>query len=245
MRKVLGFYSSPPSHWVGDGFPVRSHVLARQPWPACQPVPAARLCRAGRFSAQREAARRRRASASRLRDGHHRLSGRGRAPRFDRQGRPHRPGRRAVDDRGLRHPARGIPLRAFTRKGGTLEMVQLWVNLPAGQECCARLPDASRQGHSCSVTLPDEAGTLRVIAGEYAGKRGPARTFTPINVWDMRLRQGGSDLAHLAGRTHRGRLVLQGTVRVNGGDARARRSSCCSTAAAASSRWKPTAMLRS
>jgi len=67
-----------------------------------------------------------------------------------------------------------------------------------------------------SVPLPDDAGTVRVIAGEYAGKKGPARTFTPMNVWDVRLKAGKTaDLAQAEGWTVQV-VVLAGTVQVNG-----------------------------
>ena len=72
-----------------------------------QPFPSARLCRPGPLRAQRGAARRRLASTPRLRNGQHRLRGRGRARGLCRQPRPHRSGRRAVDDRGCGHPAQG------------------------------------------------------------------------------------------------------------------------------------------
>ena len=65
------------------------------------------------------------------------------------------------------------------------------------------------------MTLPDEAGRLRVIAGEYQGSRGPARTFTPINVWDLRLHQGGATLLTLPKGHTAGLVVLRGTVLVN------------------------------
>jgi hypothetical protein len=57
---------------------------------------------------------------------------------------------------------------------------------------------------------------LRVIAGEYAGKRGPARTFTPIDLWDVRLNQGGSASLSLPEGHTAAVVVLKGTVRVNG-----------------------------
>ena len=81
--------------------------------------------------------------------------------------------------------------RAFTRTGGTLEMVQLWVNLPAKDKNAEPGYQTLLERDIPVVELPDGAGTLRVIAGDYEGNRGPARTFTPINLWDLRLRQGG------------------------------------------------------
>ena len=104
----------------------------------------------------------------------------------------------------------------FTREGGTMEMMQLWVNLPArdkmSKPCYQTLQDADIP----RVPLPDGAGVLRVIAGEFDGRRGPARTLTPINVWDLRLAAGGT--ARLAmPEGHTAALVpMHGSVTVNG-----------------------------
>lgn len=78
----------------------------------------------------------------------------------------------------------------FAKSGGLFRMVQLWVNLPA--------KDKMKPGHYQGIVsadipvvdLPKGAGQARVIAGEFLGHRGPARTFTPINVWDMKLTPG-------------------------------------------------------
>ena len=61
-------------------------------------------------------------------------------------------------------------------------MVQLWVNLPAKDKSTAPGYQAIIDASIPAVNLPDEAGTLRVIAGDYAGHTGPAHTFTPIQV---------------------------------------------------------------
>jgi redox-sensitive bicupin YhaK (pirin superfamily) len=78
--------------------------------------------------------------------------------------------------------------REFTRRGGTLEMVQLWVNLPAEFKMSAPAYQTILERQIPSVDLPDGAGTVRVIAGEFAGAKGPAQTFTPINLWELRLK---------------------------------------------------------
>ncbi|MGD9743041.1 MAG: pirin family protein [Dongiaceae bacterium] len=106
--------------------------------------------------------------------------------------------------------------QAFTRKGGTLEMVQLWVNLPAKSKNGDPGYQTLLDREIPAVELPDDAGTLRVIAGEHDGHRGPARSFTPIDLWDVRLRRGKTaSLALPEGRTV-AVVVLQGTVQVNG-----------------------------
>jgi redox-sensitive bicupin YhaK (pirin superfamily) len=105
--------------------------------------------------------------------------------------------------------------RAFTRKGGTLEMVQLWVNLPTNAKNAEPGYQTLLDGDIPDVSLPDGAGTLRVIAGEYQGRRGPARTFTPINVWDLRLRRGGATSVMPSEGHTLGVVVLRGAILVN------------------------------
>ena len=77
--------------------------------------------------------------------------------------------------------------REFARTGGTFEVVQLWVNLPARDKMSPPRYQAITAGQIPSVELADGAGSLRVISGEYGGTAGPAETFTPVNVWDLRL----------------------------------------------------------
>jgi hypothetical protein len=106
--------------------------------------------------------------------------------------------------------------REFTRIGGTLEMVQLWVNLPAKDKMAAPRYQTLLNADIPQVDLPEDAGNVRVIAGEYRGHRGPARTFTPIDVWDVRLRQGhAAEFVLPAGRPVM-LAVLRGSVLVNG-----------------------------
>lgn len=90
----------------------------------------------------------------------------------------------------------------FAREGGVLEMVQLWVNLPAQD----KLTPPKYQGITARdiplVSLPNQAGTARVIAGELLGVHGAASTFTPINVWDVELGPGSrAEFAFTSGHT--------------------------------------------
>jgi quercetin 2,3-dioxygenase len=92
--------------------------------------------------------------------------------------------------------------REFSRQGGTLEMAQLWVNLPARDKGAPPGYQTLTADTIPTVVLLDEnimasatgageaAGTARIIAGELNGMRGPARTFTPLHVWDLRLNAG-------------------------------------------------------
>jgi len=216
MKKILGVYSAPRPHWVGDGFPVRSlfgydglgrHLspfllldhAAPTPFP-----PAARPRGVGRHPHrgfetvtvvyQGEVEHRDSTGAGGL-------IGPGDVQWMTAAG-------------GILHEE--FHSRAFTERGGTIEMVQLWVNLPAqakmGEPGYQTLLDAQIP----SVELPDGAGRVRVIAGEYGGGKGPARTHTPIDMWDIRLAQGGH--AHFDGTPGHtlALVVLRGTVLVNG-----------------------------
>ena len=106
--------------------------------------------------------------------------------------------------------------RDFTSQGGSLEMIQLWVNLPAKDKMSAPHYQAILNKDIPAFKLDDNGGLVRVIAGDYAGTKGAAKTFTPVNRWDMRLSaRHKTELQLQAGYTTV-LLVLQGTVLVNG-----------------------------
>jgi redox-sensitive bicupin YhaK (pirin superfamily) len=104
----------------------------------------------------------------------------------------------------------------FARTGGNLEMVQLWVNLPAKDKMAAPGYQTILDGDIPNIALKDDAGSLRLIAGEFEGHKGPSRTFTPIDVWDLRLNAGKL----LSLDLHEGRntalVLLKGSVQING-----------------------------
>ncbi len=98
---------------------------------------------------------------------------------------------------------------------GLMEGFQLWVNLPAKDKKAEPGYQTLLKGDIPSVDLADGAGRVRVIAGDYEGQTGPARTFTPINIWDLRLgRDKTTTLALPEGHTV-ALAVLGGTVLVN------------------------------
>jgi redox-sensitive bicupin YhaK (pirin superfamily) len=104
----------------------------------------------------------------------------------------------------------------YGKKGGPFEMAQLWVNLPAKDKMTPPGYQAITDSQIPAVALPGDAGTVRVIAGEFGGRKGPARTFTPMNVWDVRVKAGKTvDLAQAEGWTVQV-VVLAGTVQLNG-----------------------------
>ena len=105
--------------------------------------------------------------------------------------------------------------RDFTQKGGTLEMIQLWVNLPAKDKMgTPRYQEILTQDIPV-VTLAENGGRVRVIAGDYQGTRGAAKTFTPINVWDIHLNQGQKIALSLPEGFTTALLGMKGTVVMN------------------------------
>ncbi len=104
--------------------------------------------------------------------------------------------------------------QGYAQRGGPFEMIQLWVNLPASDKMTAPVYQGITSDQIPQVTLPNEAGTLRVIAGQCGAAAGPARTFTPMNVWDMRLKAGGHVSLDLPPEHTTALFVLNGLIRI-------------------------------
>jgi quercetin 2,3-dioxygenase len=107
----------------------------------------------------------------------------------------------------------------FLKRGGTLEMVQLWVNLPSRYKMIAPKYQPILSKDIPVVQLPDNAGVLRVIAGSYAGTQGAAATYSPVDLWDIKVNAGKSvELAVPDG--HNAMLfVRKGSIGLGGGKA--------------------------
>jgi quercetin 2,3-dioxygenase len=105
--------------------------------------------------------------------------------------------------------------QAFTEAGGTFEMVQLWVNLPAA----FKMTKPRYQGIT-SADIPEVplgTGVVgRLIAGELAGQKGPAQTFTPVTLIDVRMEAGGAGTLELPDGQNFGVVLLRGAITVNG-----------------------------
>ena len=106
--------------------------------------------------------------------------------------------------------------REFTQRGGKLEMVQLWVNLPAKNKMSAPGYQGITNEMIPEVSLEDNAGKIRIISGRFNDVAGPARTFTPINLWDIRLNKSKTLNLELEEGYTTAVLVLKGKVMVNG-----------------------------
>lgn len=216
LKQIQGVYSAPRPHWVGDGFPVRSMFTYGDH--GAQLSPFLMLDYAAPFQF---------APAEQPRGvGVHPHRGfetvtivyEGEVTHRDSTGAGGTIGPGDVQwmtaASGILHEEFHSP--AFTRQGGTMEMMQLWVNLPARSKMEAPGYQNILNAQIPSVEMPEGAGRVRVIAGSYAGNKGPARTHTPMDVWDVRLNQGArTRLPLVAGHTA-ALVVMRGTVLVNG-----------------------------
>lgn len=105
---------------------------------------------------------------------------------------------------------------AFSKKGGPFEMVQLWVNLPAKDKLTGPRYQPITADQMGKVILPDNSGTVNVIAGAFNEHKGPATTFTPVNVFDIRLNKGGKLNTGTPVTHNTILLVIEGKLTVNG-----------------------------
>jgi redox-sensitive bicupin YhaK (pirin superfamily) len=190
MKEVAAILQNPNGHWVGDGFPVRSLFSYQQGAAALSPF--LLLDYAGPYDFPP-------ANTPRGVGAHpHRgfetvtIVYEGEVAHRDSAGHGGEIGPGDVQwmtaASGVVHEEFHAP--GFMKSGGLFRMVQLWVNLPAKDKMTAPRYQAITAADIPSVALPDDAGSLRVIAGAYGGVTGPARTFTPLNMWDMRLKAG-------------------------------------------------------
>lgn len=216
MKKILGTFGNTRQHWVGDGFPVRT--LFSYSTLGAQASPFLMLDYAGpmRFD-----------PASRPRGvGEHPHRGfetvtlvyQGEVEHRDSTGAGGRIGPGDVQwmtaGAGILHQE--FHSEEFTHRGGLFEAVQLWVNLPAKDKATPPSYQTLLSADIPVVTLPEGAGSVRVIAGEYAGQRGPARSFTPIDMWELRLQAERKVTLNLSAGRNVMVVVLHGTVKVNG-----------------------------
>jgi len=214
-KSVLAIEQAPPRHWVGNGFPVSS-MFSYDSAPSLDPFLLLDYAAPAEFGA---------ALAPRGVGEHpHRgfetvtIAYQGEIEHRDSAGHA---GRIGPGDVQWMTAASGIVHeemhgKEFTKKGGTLEMVQLWVNLPAKLKMAPPGYQDVLESRTPVVELADGAGSVRVIAGGFENERGPARTFTPIELWDLRIRAGKTANLRVPGGQSTGLLFLHGGGRVNG-----------------------------
>ncbi len=216
MREVLGLYSAPRPHWVGDGFPVRTLLSHQSQGRHVSPFLLLDYAGPKRF----EPTTHRRGVGQHPHRGFETVTivYDGEVEHRDSTGAGGVIGPGDVQwmtaASGILHEEHHSP--AFAATGGRFEMVQLWVNLPAKDKMSKpgyqTIPDKDIP----VVDLPGGAGIVRVIAGDHDGRSGPARTFLPIDIWDVRLASGKTGVFTLAEGRTLAVVVLAGTIEVNG-----------------------------
>lgn len=218
MRKILGTYSAPRPHWVGDGFHVRSMISPQIHGEHLSPFIMLDYAAPETFTP----------TSARRGVGQHPHRGfetvtivyDGELEHRDSTGAG---GTIGPGDVQWMTAAAGIlheefHSKAFAQKGGNMEMVQLWVNLPAKDKNVKPGYQTLLDADIPSVELPGKAGRVRVIAGDYNGGKGPAKTFTPINIWDVRLNRDKGATLNVPEGHSLAVVVLAGTIQVNDAD---------------------------
>ena len=104
----------------------------------------------------------------------------------------------------------------FSKKGGVFEMIQLWVNLPKKDKSVAAHYQALTADGMGKLNLPNNAGLVNVIAGNANGVKGPADTYTDVNLFDIKLNKGGSFTTNVPATHNTALLLLKGTAIING-----------------------------
>ncbi|MCE0744093.1 pirin family protein [Acetobacter sicerae] len=215
QKQILGRYGNDRGHWVGDGFPVRSLFSYSEFGRHLSPF--LLLDYAGPHQFQ--------PTVSRRGVGQHPHKGfetvtivyDGEVEHRDSSGAGGVIGPGDVQwmtaGRGIQHEEYHSP--AYAKSGGPFRMVQLWVNLRAKDKAAPAAYQTLLAADIPVVTLPDDAGFLRIIAGEYGVTHGSARIFSPLNVWDGVLHQGGHVTFDLPEGHNSAIVSLEGKLIVN------------------------------
>ena len=185
MKKLSFIHTNPHQHWVGDGFPVRSIFSYNELSAEMSPFLLMDYGGPTEFPATQK----------RLGVGEHPHRGfetvtlvyDGEVEHRDSSG-----GGGVIRQGDVQWMTAGSGLvheefhgTEYAKKGGPFEMIQLWVNLPRKHKMVAPGYQAITDGGIPKVRLPDDAGSVRVIAGSYDETKGPAHTFSPVNLWDI------------------------------------------------------------
>ncbi|MBI5866623.1 MAG: pirin family protein [Planctomycetes bacterium] len=216
MKQLRRLITDSPAHWVGDGFPVRSLISYHEHGAEISPYLLLDYAEPYEFP-----------PAERPRGvGRHPHRGfetvtivyQGKLAHRDSAGHS---GVIGPGDVQWMTAASGIIHeefhdQEFTRRGGMFEVVQLWVNLPAQYKMSPPKYQTLLARDIPVVSLAEDRGHVRVVAGEFRGARGVAKTFTPVDLWDVRVPAGAS--VTLPGRDgHMAAILLvRGELRVNG-----------------------------
>lgn len=216
MKKLAFIQRSNASYWVGDGFPVRNIFSYNDIAPKISPFLMMDYAGPAQFPPTQQ----------KLGVGQHPHRGFETVTIVYQGGVSHRDssgggGTIGPGDVQWMTAASGLiheefHSESFARQGGPLEMIQLWVNLPAKDKMAKPGYQGITKDQIPEVQLPNDAGIARIIAGEYGSYAGAAHTFTPMNVWDMRLNEGRTLSIELPEGHTAALFVLRGTLKIGG-----------------------------
>ncbi len=191
MKKVIGVYGNEEGHWVGDGFPVRTLFFYQNMGKQMSPFLMLDFAGPAEFPPTNQ----RKGVGTHPHRGFETVTivYEGEVSHRDSTGQGGTIGPGDVQwmtaGSGILHQE--YHSEKFANEGGRLQMIQLWVNLPAKQKMTQPAYQSILKNQIPVVAVGD-FGTVRVIAGEYQGFNGPAKTFTPMNVWDVQLKKGST-----------------------------------------------------
>jgi len=216
MKKLIGLQGNDQGHWVGDGFPVRTLFFYQDLGKQMSPFLMLDYAGPAEFPPTTE----RKGVGSHPHRGFETVTivYEGEVAHKDSTGQGGTIGPGDVQwmtaGSGILHEE--FHSEDFAKQGGTLEMVQLWVNLPAKLKMTQPGYQAIQDKQIPVINLQNAAGQARIIAGEFDGHKGPANTFTPINVIDLKLNKGSTSISVPEG-WNSSLVVLKGAVEAGDG----------------------------
>jgi redox-sensitive bicupin YhaK (pirin superfamily) len=212
MKKIIGVYGNDEGHWVGNGFPVRTLFFYQNLGKQMSPFLMLDLAGPAEFPPTTE----RKGVGTHPHRGFETVTivYDGEVSHKDSTGQGGTIGPGDVQwmtaGAGILHQE--FHSDDFAKRGGVLQMVQLWVNLPAKHKMTPPAYQAILSKSIPEIELSNSRGSIRVIAGEYEGHKGPAKTFTPMNVFDIRLKKGEELILPAADGWNTSLVVLQGAL---------------------------------
>jgi redox-sensitive bicupin YhaK (pirin superfamily) len=212
MKRLLGIQGNDQGHWVGNGFPVRTLFFYQQLGKEMSPFLMLDLAGPAEFPATTE----RKGVGTHPHRGFETVTivYDGEVSHKDSTGQGGTIGPGDVQwmtaGSGILHQE--FHSDEFAKRGGVLQMVQLWVNLPAKHKMTAPAYQAILSQSIPEIELSNSRGSIRVIAGEHEGHVGPAKTFTPMNVFDIRLKKGEELVLPVADGWNTSVVVLRGAL---------------------------------
>lgn len=212
MKRLIGVQGNDQGHWVGNGFPVRTLFFYQQLGKEMSPFLMLDLAGPAEFPATTE----RKGVGTHPHRGFETVTivYDGEVSHKDSTGQGGTIGPGDVQwmtaGSGILHQE--FHSDDFAKRGGVLQMVQLWVNLPAKHKMTEPAYQAILSQSIPEIELSNSSGLIRVIAGEHEGHVGPAKTFTPMNVFDIRLKKGEELVLPVADGWNTSVVVLRGAL---------------------------------